>query len=122
MNILPAIALSVVLGGCSVGMALSGKKDPDLSVIKRGEHREVIELQLGPPREVAFSGEDTLAVYEYEIGNEPSSGRAAFHGVMDVLTFCAWEVIGTPVEAVDGTMYKITITYDKNNCVKSIKK
>ncbi len=56
-----------------------------------------------------------MAVYQYEVGNEPSAGRAVGHGVMDVLTLGLWEIIGTPIEAVQGDKYELTVTYDKTD-------
>ena len=41
-------------------------------------------------------------LYEYEIGNKPSAGRAIGHGVMDILTLGLWEIIGTPIEGFQG--------------------
>lgn len=118
MLLLPALAL---LEGCSVGMALSGTKEPNLSVIKEGASRPEVELQLGSPVKVAtLPNSDTSAVYEYEIGGESSPGRAVAHGAMDVLTLGIWEIIGTPVEAINGDKYTITIVYDSNNRVKNI--
>ena len=60
------------------------------------------------------------AVYDYEVGNEPSAGRAIGHGVADLLTLGAWELVGTPVEAVQGDKYRLTIAYDKDNKAKTI--
>lgn len=111
------------LTSCSVGMAMSGKKDPDLTVIKKGVHREEIELQLGSPIKTAVQEDGTVvAIYEYEIGNEPSPGRAVAHGAMDVLTFGLWEIVGTPVELATGTQYQISIHYDKDECIIKTKK
>ncbi len=117
---LSLIAVTLAQTGCSVGMALSGKKDPDLSVLKVGANRSEVELQLGAPIKVA-GGENnsTVAVYEYEIGNQPSAGRAVAHGAMDVLTLGLWEVIGTPVEASNGDKFNISITFDKDDKVAS---
>ncbi len=122
-NLICALLLSTLsLSACSVGMALSGKKDPNLSVIKKGADRQEIEMQLGTPQQVAIVEDNTVATYEYEIGNEPSAGRAIGHGAMDILTLGLWEIVGTPVEAVQGDKYKITITYDKNDKVISLVK
>jgi len=80
-----------------------------------------VELQLGHPvTSVTLPEGKRVDVYEYEIGNEPSAGRAIGHGVMDVLTFGAWEIIGTPVEGVIGEKKSISIIYSKNDCVESI--
>jgi hypothetical protein len=60
-------------------------------------------------------------VYRYEVGNEPSAGRAAGHAVLDVLTLGLWEIAGTPIEAVQGEKYTATIVYDGNDKVVDLK-
>lgn len=113
---------SLFLQACSVGIALNGKKDPDLTVIKKDTDREEVEFQLGSPKEVLSQGADTIAIYEYELGNEASAGRAVAHGAMDILTLGIWEVIGTPVELSTGSKFEIQITYDQHNKIKSLKR
>jgi len=109
------------LSGCSVGMALSGEKDPNIGAIKIGSARGEVEMHLGPPTtSTTYENRTRVDIYEYEIGNEPSAGRALGHGVMDVLTLGIWEVVGTPIEAVQGEKRQITITYDANDHVKAI--
>ena len=54
-------------------------------------------------------------IFEYEIGNEPAYGRAAFHGTMDLLTLGVWEIIGTPIEASAGKTSKVTVVYDEDD-------
>jgi hypothetical protein len=118
---LMVVGLLATTSGCSVGMAMSGKKAPDLTVVKTDANRQDIELQLGPP--VQTSSNDlggVTAIYDYEVGNEPSAGRAIGHGLADVLTLGAWELVGTPVEAVQGDKYRLTIVYDKDNKAKTI--
>ncbi len=112
-----ALLCLVVLQACSVGMALSGKESPALGVIRVGASRGEIEMQLGPPVEILDQDDKRIDVYEYEVGNEPSAGRAIGHGVMDILTFGLWEVIGTPIEGMQGTKKRITIYYDENDVV-----
>ncbi|SEJ22360.1 hypothetical protein [Nitrosomonas eutropha] len=110
-----------VLSGCSVGMALSGKQDPDLRAIRVGATRGEIELHLGHPiTTTTLEDRKRQDIYEYELGNEADAGRAIGHGVMDVLTLGLWEVIGTPIEAMQGHKRQITITYDKKDHVQSI--
>ncbi|MBA3814295.1 MAG: hypothetical protein H0X26_07390 [Alphaproteobacteria bacterium] len=110
-----AVLSSLLLSACSVGMALNGHKDPDLSVVRKDMHRTDVELQLGMPiRANTAPNGQTTAVYEYEVGREASTGRAVAHGVMDVLTLGIWEFVGTPVEVLKGDTLCITVIYDRN--------
>jgi hypothetical protein len=120
--VLLSVAAVLSLSACSVGMALSGKKDPDLSVLKKGGYRCEVELQFGSPTQVAVSSGNgyTTALYNYEVGNESSPGRAVAHGAMDVLTLGLWEVVGTPVELVTGSSHQLTVTYDETDRIVSI--
>lgn len=115
------IALSCLLAaGCSVGMAMSGKKEPQLGAVRVGATRGEIELQLGAPVEIREEGGGRLDVYEYEMGNEPSAGRAIGHGVLDVLTLGLWEIAGTPIEGIQGDKKRLIITYDDNDVATKI--
>jgi hypothetical protein len=120
-----ALAIVIVwsgLSGCSVGMALSGEENPDLGAVRMGAERGEIELHLGAPiQTVSLEGGRRADVYEYQIGNQPSAGRAIGHGVMDVLTLGLWEVVGTPIEGFQGNTYHATITYDQDDKVVEIK-
>jgi len=115
------VSLWVALVGCSVGMAMSGKKDPNLGAFRVGSTRGEAELQLGSPISTTTTTEGRrVDLYEYEIGNEPSAGRAIAHGVMDVLTLGIWEIIGTPIEGFQGTTHRLTVTYDQDDRVLAI--
>jgi hypothetical protein len=112
----------MLLAGCSVGMALSGDKNPDIGAVRVGSTRGEAEMHLGSPvRTNAGAGNTRIDVYEYEIGNEPSAGRAVAHGVMDVLTLGIWEVAGTPIEAVQGEKYEAIVTYDEQDRVAEVR-
>ena len=111
----------IVLSGCSVGMAMSGKKEPNLGAFRVGSSRGEVELQLGSPVSSVTTPEGKrVDMYEYELGNEPSAGRAIGHGVMDVLTFGLWEVAGTPIEGFQGEKKRLTIRYDAKDVVEAI--
>jgi hypothetical protein len=118
---LTGIFFLVTLSNCSVGMALSGKKSPELGAIRVGSTRGEVELQLGPPiKSVTTEDKRRVDIYEYEVGNDHSAGRAIGHGVLDVFTLGLWEVVGTPVEGFTGNTYSMTITYDASDRVVSI--
>jgi hypothetical protein len=121
-KVLGAIASVMLLAGCSVGMAMSGDKNPDIGAIRIGSTRGEVEMHLGSPmRTNAGQGDTRTDVYEYEIGNEPSAGRAVAHGVMDVLTLGIWEIAGTPIEAIQGEKYEATVTYDEQDRVSNVR-
>jgi hypothetical protein len=110
------------LSAWSVGMALSGDENPDLGAIRIGSQRGEIELHLGAPvQSVSLEDGRRADIYEYQNGNEPSAGRAIGHGMMDLLTLGLWEVVGTPIEGVQGKTYHATITYDRDDKVVEIK-
>ncbi len=111
---------AVMMTGCSVGMAMSGKKQPELGAIRVGATRGEIELQLGSPVEITEADGKRVDIYEYEIGNEPSAGRAIGHGVMDVLTLGIWEVVGSPIEGFQGEKKRLMITYDESDVVTRV--
>ena len=119
------LSVGIVLlssSGCSVFMAAAGKREPNLGMITIGAHRAEVELQLGSPRATVAheGGEYRTDTYEYELGNEPSAGRAVVHGVMDLLTLGLWEVVGTPIEAFKGEKRDMVITYDLDDLVVGI--
>ncbi|HEU6436117.1 MAG TPA: hypothetical protein VE028_01540 [Nitratidesulfovibrio sp.] len=120
MKNLIVIVLLALLSGCSVGMAMSGKKEPNLGAIRVGATRGEVEMHLGAPVEIREADGVRHDVYAYELGNEPSAGRAIGHGVMDVLTFGIWEVVGTPVEGFQGEKKYLAIMYDENDTVTRI--
>jgi hypothetical protein len=115
------VLVCLSLQACSVGMALSGSENPDLGAIRVGASRGEVELHLGTAIKTTPLPDGKRAdVYEYEIGNEPSAGRAVGHGVMDVLTLGIWEIVGTPIEGVQGETYHATIVYDQDDRVAEI--
>ena len=67
----------LVLSGCSVGMALSGNKQPNFDYIAVGASRNQVEAEFGHPvaTHESTDGKEE-AVYKYEMGNSPNPGRA----------------------------------------------
>jgi hypothetical protein len=102
-----------MLSGCSVGMAVAGKETPNLAACRVGATQADIQAELGRPTSSrVLENGDSVCTYAYEVGNDPSAGRAVLHGGMDVLTFGLWELVGTPAEAMQGQKYEMTVTYD----------
>jgi hypothetical protein len=40
---------------------------------------------------------------------------------MDVLTLGVWEIVGTPIEGVQGDKYHATVVYDENDRVVDLR-
>lgn len=119
--ILLAIAAAFFLGSaCSVGMALSGKEEPNTGAIKIGQHRDEVLLHLGQPTKTIATEEGRKDLFLLERGNAPSTGRAIGHAAMDVLTLGVWEIIGTPVEGFTGEKFTVTIHFDQDDRVTKI--
>ena len=109
------LVVALCSSGCSVYMAAKGEEEPNLANVRRGASRGEIEMALGQPKSLVTHEDGKLtANYEYVVGDEPSAGRAVGHGVMDVLTLGLWEVVGTPIEAMNqGDTIKVMVLYDK---------
>lgn len=116
-----ALLMLVFLAGCSVFMAASGKEDPNVMIMQPGTPRYVVESQFGPPtsQRTEPNGE-WWCTYVYEVGNQPSTGRAIGHFALDVLSLGIWEVVGTPVEALQGSQQMATVVYTPDNLVKTL--
>jgi hypothetical protein len=115
-------SLYPLLTACSVGMAVSGEENPDLSVVAEGCSRVEIERELGAPQSVReLEGGDLECQYRYEIGDEPSAARAAGHATLDVLTIGLWELVGTPTELSQGDEFELTVVYGSDGIAKEVK-
>jgi len=123
MRIFPLMILAVLLvAGCSVGMAMYGHSEPDLRNIQVGKDRKEVESYLGKPAKTKSEDDRTIAVYKYQVGNEPAPARAGMHAILDVGTLGLWEFIGTPIELVKGSTRRLTVIYGPDNKVVEIKK
>jgi outer membrane protein assembly factor BamE (lipoprotein component of BamABCDE complex) len=121
MKYLVLIALIPILSGCSAMMAMHGKRDVDTASIRIGAHRQEVILQLGEPSQTSSGEDGTTDIFELQRGNAPSTGRAIGHVAMDLITLGWWEVIGVPVEALQGEKFTLTIKYGTNDRVTDIK-
>ena len=117
------IAVGLGLHGCAVGMAMSGSKDPDLTVLRMGASRGEVELQLGPALNVvSLPVGNHYCTYQYSLGNEPSAGRTVGHVFLDVVTLGLWEVVGTPIEMIAASTeeYTVTVEYGPDMMFKQV--
>ncbi len=113
-----------ILSGCSVGMAASGHKEMDTSIVFPGSNRAVIISKLGAPETSRkFKNGKREDSYLIKTGNESSSGRAWAHAGLDLLSLGIWELVATPYELVQGgESYRLFITYDKEGTVTDVQK
>ena len=114
------ILLVVSLNGCSVFMAMHGKRDANISALQIGQDRAIVIANLGEPEKTVVTEEGRVDVFRLQRGNAPSGGRALAHGALDLLTFGGWEIIGTPIEAMQGETFTLTVEYDKNDKIKKV--
>jgi hypothetical protein len=122
MKTLVGVFFLFMCSGCSVYMAASGDKEPNLGAFGVGSTRGQVEQQLGAAKaSTTLENGDRQDLYEYTLENEKSPGRAIGHGVMDVLTLGIWEVVGTPIEAGNqGNKRALKVLYGPDSKVKSI--
>ena len=121
-----AVLLSymVVLGGCAVGMAASGHKEMDDSIVFPGSNRAVIISKLGAPETSQKLPEGgSKDSYLIKKGNEASSGRAWAHAGLDLTTLFLWELVATPFELVQTEeTYRLLIIYTPDGTVTDVQK
>jgi len=77
-------------------------------------------MALGAPDSTIAREHGSTSIYQFEIDNEPSPGRAVAHGAMDVLTLGIWEAIGTPIELASGENQVVAIEFDDEGRVVSV--
>ena len=112
----------LVLSGCSIGMALSGNKQPNFDYIAVGAPRNQVEVELGHPTATnELTGGKREATYKYEMGNSPNPGRAWVYGY-------AWlsiiGILGEPIysliELTMGHDEETKIVYGPDNKILEI--
>jgi hypothetical protein len=110
-----------VLSGCSIGMALSGNKQPNFDFISVGAPRNQVEAELGHPAATNESTEGKQeATYKYEMGNSPNTGRAWVNFYVDLYTIGLAEPILTVIELLQGHDEETRIVYGPDNRILEI--
>jgi len=105
-----------LLSGCSIGMALSGNKQPNFDFISVGAPRNQVEAELGHPAATNESTEGKQeATYKYEMGNSPNTGRAWVNFYVDLYTIGLAEPILTVIELLQGHDEETRIVYGPDN-------
>lgn len=107
------VLASLGLQGCSAVMALNGDKEPNLSLITKGQSRSIIESQpLKPVSTEKLANGNIVATYHYTVGNEPSAGRAAVYVLLDCVTCFISELVTMPIEMTKkGELKMIKVEY-----------
>ena len=99
---------------------MSGTPDPNVGALDIGQSRDIVLLNLGQPTRTIATEEGRSDIFQLERGNQPSTGRAVGHAVMDVLTIGIWEVVGSPIEGFTGDEFTLSVEYDAEDKVKKI--
>jgi hypothetical protein len=121
VRLMAGLMLASTLSGCSIGMALSGHKDPNVQTLHVGSTKGEVELELGQPKESHPTSYGARTdIYEYEVNNEPSFGRAGLYLLYDLLTIGIAEVIFTPAELMTGEKKRLPIYYGVDGRVAGI--
>jgi Curli production assembly/transport component CsgG len=121
VRLMAGLMLASTLSGCSIGMALSGHKDPNLQSLHVGSTKGEVELELGQPKESHPTSYGARTdIYEYEVNNEPSSARAVMYLIYDVLTIGIAEILFTPAELMTGEKKRLPIYYGVDGRVAGI--
>jgi hypothetical protein len=115
------IYAAFLLSGCSIGMALSGNKQPNFDFISVGAPRNQVEAELGHPAATNESTEGKqAATYKYEMGNSPNTGRAWVNFYIDLYTIGLAEPILTVIELLQGHDEETRIVYGPDNRILEI--
>lgn len=115
---------SLFVSGCAVGMAVSGHREMDDSIVFPGSNRAVIISKLGAPETSQKLPDGTTKdSYLIKKGNESSSGRAWAHAGLDLMSFFIWELVASPYELMQTEeSYRLLITYDPSGTVTDVQK
>lgn len=120
-----ALPLLVLTSGCAVSMAAHQPDKKNLAVLYPGTPIAVVRAELGAPSWTGKDGDgfDT-DVFQFVQGYSKGAkaGRAALHGIADVLTLGLWEAVGTTAETLaSGKKLRVTVAYDEKGRVKASK-
>ncbi len=101
-------------------MAMHGKHDANLGILSIGEDRSIVIANLGQPTKTVLMENRRVDVFKVQRGNAPSPGRALAHGALSLASLGIWEIVGTPIEAMQGESFLLTIYYDKNDKITKV--
>lgn len=117
------LLLSIVNSGCSVYMAANLPAKKAIELFRPGTPRALLLAEFGAPAVSEKNDEGSkreVFVFEQGYSKGAKVARAIGHGVADVFTLGAWEIIGTPTEAAfDGKQMAFDVTYDDSENIKT---
>lgn len=110
------IILTVILllnTGCSAVMASSGKVEPNLGLLTKGNSISHTSAIIGE-NPIKTEKRNNIEVYTYKLvrGNDPSPVRAVIWGALGLMTLGISELILTPLELVRGQTYYLIVEYE----------
>ena len=112
---------ALILSGCSIGMALSGNKQPNFDYIVVGAPRNQVEAEFGHPTATNESTDGKQeATYKYEMGNSPNTGRAWVNFYIDLATIGLAEPILSIIELLQGHDEETRIVYGSDKKILEI--
>ena len=112
---------TLALSGCSIGMALSGNKQPNFDYILVGAPRSQVEAEFGHPVATnSLTDGKQEASYKYEMGNSPNTGRAWVNFYVDLYTIGLAEPILTIIELLQGHDEETRIVYGPDNKILEV--
>jgi hypothetical protein len=114
------ITAAFLFTGCSVYMAANQPPAKNIDLFKVGTPRSALLAEFGYPTSTETKDGKRYDIYRFTQGYSggAKAARAVGHGVASVLTLGLWEVIGTPVEAVNsGDLTAYEVGYGKDDRV-----
>lgn len=116
--------MCLVNTGCSTFAAVRAPIKKDLSVLRLGTPKSLVDGELGPPLQSRQEADGTHHdVYSFKQGYAKSTlvTRSALHAILDVQTLFLWELIAMPLESsLQGENVKAEVAYDERGHVRRI--
>lgn len=124
MPLLVSTVTLLSLNGCAVVMAAKQPDYKNVELFKVGTPRGALLGEFGQPIATDTKPDGTRCdsfSFTQGYSGGAKAGRAFLHGIADILTLGAWELIGTPTEAVfSGSTVGYQACYDKDDRIKTV--
>lgn len=123
-RMLPALLMMVASSGCAIVMASKLPIARPPAQLAPDVDREFVDHHYGFPVAIGISKQGNYTeqiqfIDGVSIGEK--TARYCIHGALDALSYCIWEVVGTPYEMMnsDFKTYVYFIEYDSENRIIS---